>query len=176
MTLQSWEPLIGDNESLIFDLVFINAKEGNFKKMVKTAQMSEYKMGKLFVDNENGRNIIIEAVLGNQNNFIKIIFEAFHRKEPYFLDEFMNHRDYDGMTPLMYAVYHNLKNIVHTLTYYQCDLNIVNNNYETALMIAAKSNNTELFNILVKAGADTEINNKFGKIAHDLFPRRTARR
>jgi ankyrin repeat protein len=176
MTLQSWEPIIGDNESLIFDLIFINAKEGNFKKMVTTAQMSEYKMGKLFVDNKNGRSIIIEAVLGNQNNFIKIILDAFYKKQPYFLHKFMNHRDYDGMTPLMYAVYHNLKNIVLTLTSYKCDLDIVNNNYETALMIAARTNNTELFDVLVKTGADTEIKNKFGEIAYNLFPKRMTRR
>jgi len=80
--------------------------------------------------------------------------------------------DHQGLcfqTPLIRATKYNLITMIILFIKYGCNLNLQDQDGNTALMHAVIKDNVSAVQILLAAGADTTIKNKDGKKAYDLL-------
>lgn len=93
---------------------------------------------------------------------------------PYKYPANINAQDKDGNTPIVYAIFHNRINSIYTLLNdknHQIDLNIENNEKDTALNILLKAkkisreDKLELIKNFIKMGSNPNIKNKNGNSA-----------
>jgi ankyrin repeat protein len=75
-----------------------------------------------------------------------------------------------GLTPLMMTVIHNRQHFLYHLSAFfnPTFLDVVNEDGETALMLAVKAGHLEMVNALIEAGANQTLKNKDDKTALDL--------
>jgi len=79
-----------------------------------------------------------------------------------FSKDFVNMKDYRGVTPLMIAVMRSYEDIAEFLIKNGADVNAQNNAGATPLMYACLENNFDIVKLLVKYGADVNVKTKYG--------------
>mmetsp|Transcript_39515 Transcript_39515/g.40270 ORF Transcript_39515/g.40270 Transcript_39515/m.40270 type:complete len:416 (+) Transcript_39515:190-1437(+) len=71
-------------------------------------------------------------------------------------------------TPLMYSAMRGNTGIVRCLLGCMCDLDAVNVDGNSALMLAIRCGQNEVVQLLIRAGADIDITNNYDKTAYDM--------
>lgn len=116
--------------------------------------------------NSRGETPLMEALF---NNNLAVVHALLDRGSD------VNRQNFLGNTALMFAIVQECNlNIISTLLTHGADVNLVNDFGETALIMAAKLNNIQLVNMLVRTAGLTCINaqNEWGKTACTYASRR----
>ena len=114
-----------------------------------------------------GANLLGTIIRCEKYHLLEILFEKYPNIN-------LNHRNFEGVTPLMMAVSNGDIDSVKLLIKKGADLNYYNQNGENALIIAVFENKTEIFKLLLDAGADLLTKNKDNNdntILHSLVER-----
>jgi ankyrin repeat protein len=82
----------------------------------------------------------------------------------------INNKDEHGLTILMYTCANKFTTLLEFIvTECFADINIRNNDGETALFWAAKTGNFRNIKFLIESGADTNIKNNYGRMFNDYL-------
>ena len=73
----------------------------------------------------------------------------------------VNAESEEGVTPLIFAIAGNQKNIVNMLIQYGADVNKMTKKNETPLLIAVKGQKEEITEALIRAGADIDFSDRY---------------
>ena len=114
-----------------------------------------------------GANLLGTIVMSEKYHLLEILFEKYENIN-------VNHRNFEGLTPLMSTVQSGDIDAVKLLIRKGADLNCYNQDGYNALMIAVFENRTEIFKLLIDSGANLLSVNKDknnNTILHSLVER-----
>jgi len=129
------------------------------------------------IDSRCNKTNLMRQVSFEDNDSIRDYIDIGNEKDLNKLKDVINIKNSTYRTALMYAVISGSYDFVEdliTLTSGTIDLNVQDIDGKTALMYAVDFYNPDIFELLVKAGADLNIQNKCKQTAYDLAKKKLA--